>query len=98
MRRHAPAEIERDERASIVGVGRTSRPLHTSSGHVDGSDLVAAFVREQKPRGRARTDAKLPLVRETSSQLTARSGARLVRQTRAGEVATVMLSFLSTRV
>jgi hypothetical protein len=47
MRRHAPAEIERGERASIVGVGRTSRPLHTSSGHVDGSDLVAAFVWSQ---------------------------------------------------
>ena len=44
MRGRALAEIERDERASIVGVGRTSRPLHTSSGHVGGSDLVAAFV------------------------------------------------------
>lgn len=59
MRRHAPAEIERDERASIVGVGRTSRPLPTSSGHVDGSNLVVALVDTDIERAGGTTGALL---------------------------------------
>ena len=60
-------------------------------------ECVAPLVREEKCPGQATGSRECP-VRETSSQLMARSGARLVRLTRAGEVAAVMLSFLSTRV